>query len=373
MPASNKNLFGLNINSNAAAIYMVGSALLFSVIPLFIARSNGADNPFFLNAGWRLGLGSGCALALLAFYRSLVLAPAVRRQFIRSLPSRMLVWGCFTNFGYALFAWSTRYIEVSVTAVLYELWPILTIFIMARLFQESGYRRNLQSITPFLLLALVGAVLTVSAQTGGLHFKGESPGDLAIGVPLALLAALAASLGVLSFRWGQDLASELPAEVRSEYRGNVQSLTLAGSLIGLTVVNLFGTALNAAAGLALRENPSLDVLLTGFIGGLGPSTVATILFRVANLKTQNLGVNALSYLTPALALAWLEAFSEIQVARIDYLVVGVSAIVAAQPAHKLQSRTLSPLQAPVISLWACAQEYRPGQENWPPEQGSEVA
>ena len=36
-----------------------------------------------------------------------------------------------------LFAFSTRFIDISVTAVVFELWPIVTMFILARLYGRS--------------------------------------------------------------------------------------------------------------------------------------------------------------------------------------------------------------------------------------------
>ena len=54
-----------------------------------------------------------------------------------------------------------------------------------------------------------------------------------------------------------------------------------------------------------------------------------ILFRKANLIMDNLGINALAYASPVLSLVWLAVMGEIQVARLDLLLVGMGLILGA--------------------------------------------
>ena len=62
----------------------------------------------------------------------------------------------------------------------------------------------------------------------------------------------------------------------------------------------------------------------GVLGGLSIGTVGAVLWRKANLVTDNLGINVLGYFTPALALCWLFAFS--QVGDVDFLSLGLGVL-----------------------------------------------
>ena len=52
-------------------------------------------------------------------------------------------------------------------------------------------------------------------------------------------------------------------------------------------------------------------------------------WRYANLLSDNLGINALIYLVPILALAWLFLAGRVGVERVEYLLIGVELIVGA--------------------------------------------
>ena len=84
-------------------------------------------------------------------------------------------------------------------------------------------------------------------------------------------------------------------------------------VLGLWVGEVFSLALVACAGLA-------GVLLA----------VTSLFWRRSGLAAGPwVGVNAVWYLTPLLALVWLWCFSRLGVARVDYLVVGAVLVVAA--------------------------------------------
>ena len=68
--------------------------------------------------------------------------------------------------------------------------------------------------------------------------------------------------------------------------------------------------------------------MVGFLGGILIYSLGSLAWRAANLLTSNLGVNALGYAVPLLALGLLWVFSRADVARLDYLVVGAIALIA---------------------------------------------
>ena len=57
--------------------------------------------------------------------------------------------------------------------------------------------------------------------------------------------------------------------------------------------------------------------------------IADSLYRLGNLINRGLGINAITYLSPLLALVWLFAFSQVEVSRVDYLIIGAAAIITA--------------------------------------------
>ena len=89
-------------------------------------------------------------------------------RILRWLDNRLLFLSLVGVFDYALFSWSVRFIDVAVAAVLWEIWPVVVILIASCLFCSSN---RYAGFTPVLmssvLLGLLGAVLTVSSQSGG--------------------------------------------------------------------------------------------------------------------------------------------------------------------------------------------------------------
>ena len=342
---------GVRQNRKAAA-FMLVSVLVFSFIPLAIVRGGGIESPFLFNAGWRFGVAAGCLLFLLAFYRPLLLSKSFWAAAGVGAVSWPAFWSLFVNLDYALFSTSARFVDVSISAVLFELWPILMIVIIARLLPDEGYRKNLRGILPFLTVAFIGLYFVVASQTGGLQFgAGTSSRLWAIGILLALLSAVAGSLGGITFRWGRDLAERLLAESTVGY--DRTSLYLFGSIAGFAGVNLFGSGLSWGIGFAFGENIGAAALLSAVAWGLILHVAAVTSHRKSILSTDNLGINALAYLIPILSLAWLWLFGEIGVARLDYLAIGTSAIVVTNLLINFEAERLRGFKALVISLWAC--------------------
>lgn len=344
--------------------FMLTAVLFFSFMPLVFARSGAAESPFLFNAIWRLGVALGCLIVLLSFYRAVLLNRAVRLTIVKSVVSWAMFWSIFSTINQGLFSWSLRFIDVSIATVLWEMWPILLIALMSRLFPLGGYRKNIIGIFPFLAVAAIGLGFAVLSQTGEFSFGGGTWLDLGKGVALVLLAALAVSFSAFTFRWGQDLADKIPqgALVVGRSKG---SLALFGTIAGYTVASVFGAVLTAGIGFVGGETISVDTLLAGFAGGLVLLTAADILFRKANLTTDNLGVNALGFAIPVVGLVWLAIFSEIGVARVDYLVIGASAIVATNLLINFEAERLRGFKALVISLWGCGTlVYLRDMANW---------
>ena len=309
--------------------YMSAAVLIFSLVPLVIVEVHGAENPFLFNAGWRLGASVGCVLVLLVFWQPLILDRGVLLFSLRRTVSWAILWGAVGCFDYGFFTWSTRFIDVSASAILFELWPIPFILIVSRFLGDTyGYSRNLSFIVPFMAVAFVGLVFVVASQTGNFSGIGNTSFHEGMqGVVLAIVAALLGSLGACSLIWGKNLADQLAA-MGLTHRDR-SSLVLFGAILGFGISSFWGATANAAIGLFYAGRPSFEVFSVGVIVGVLLQASAAILQRKANLLTRNLGINALGYAIPILSLIWLWIFSEINVLRPDYLLIGAAAIVTA--------------------------------------------
>lgn len=349
---------------------MLGAVLLYSFAPVAIVLGGGPETPFLFNAVWQLGSAVGCLLILLLFYRSVLLNTEVISLVGRSIKNRFFWGGVLLSFEYALFSWSANFIDVSISAILFELWPLLLIPLTAWLFREGGaYRENIRSLIPFLVVAFVGLGFVVVSQTGGFNLENTSGFNLIAGVVLALLAAAAAACTAFTFRWGKDLAGQLPVNAAGNGR-SVLTLTLFGIVTANSLSSFVGAALCAGIGFTQGETVAAGwptYLGYGLLGGVLVRALPIVSVRIANLTTDNLGINALAYLIPILSLAWLWIFEEIGVARLDYLVIGAAAIVTANLLINFEAERLLGFKALVISLWICgtfAYLRDPGGWDW---------
>ena len=139
--------------------------------------------------------------------------------------------------------------------------------------------------------------------------------------------------------------------------------------LGASIINfILGISpLNAILGLPFSETVRLGQTISigdaldlrvpliafALIGGLVFNTGGAILFRVSNLTTDNLGVNALGYTIPVFSLIWLAIFAKIRVASVPYLLIGAAAIISTNLLINFEAERLAGFKALVISLWAC--------------------
>ena len=73
---------------------------------------------------------------------------------------------------------------------------------------------------------------------------------------------------------------------------------------------------------------AVGALVIVVAGGI-PIAFAWIAWRKANITTDNLGINALGFVTPIMSLFWLFWIAQARVARWDYLVIGTAAVITA--------------------------------------------
>ena len=314
---------------------MLLAVLLLSFCPLVVRIGGGGDNPFLFNAGWRVGVVVGCGVFLvLSFTRrsgagfgvwDLGLLPVVFRR-AWSWPIFVAFLGTFEYFFFSL---STSFVDVSVSTIIYSVWPIWIVLVAGWLFRGRGRYRALGWRTYALLgLAACGMGLVVLGESGGVGVSGSGGiGMLALGAFLALTASFVTAVGgSFSLRWGSDMVGELrtlgfPVERLPQLHLTCMVLTYFVSNLAAAPVNL-GAVWISGAGMDFR------LFGIGVLGGIFVQSGANMLWCRSNLSTPSLAVNGLIYLVPLPALLWLFVLGLAEVSRLDYFVLGAALIVA---------------------------------------------
>ncbi len=341
-----------DLAGNRVAIsYMLVAVTLFSSLPLVIAWGGGVRTPFLFNAAMNAGVVLGCIVFMGILYRSLILNGANLRIIARRIFDPKIALSIAANFNFAFFAWSTRFVDVSVTAILFESWPIFIILITARLFRGDPRYHDI-TYEMVLVLGLAGFAFVVVGQAGG--FANIETGGLSmliIGVILAVLGAVATSFTAFSFRWGTDVAAELPASSKEGI--SEASVDMFGVLVAFLVANTVSAVVNTFAGVSSGESMDSRMLLIAVFLGGATNWVANVAWRKANLTTDNLGINALAYATPIFSLMWLFLFSQVAPERPDYLVAGAVGIIIVNLLINFEAEIRFGFKALLLALWAC--------------------
>ena len=260
-----------------------------------------------------------------------------------------IAWLMLGGLDVGLLAWSARYVETAIAATIYELWPAFVVFMLLRhnttyrLYLKraprEGSKRNHGHLEQavFTVLAGIGLAFMLGSQAETsawlddvLTIKGV------LGVVLALLASFGAALNVVGslvfgrtayYRFTDDLPhSDTPAEDRGHQD---MRLILWFVLFGLVIGRAFSVVASFVLGLAV-SNAYGGVTLAAVLGAvvLGATNGFNILLtREGNIRSKRPGVNMLSFVAPALALAWLMTLG-IELPRLDLFVVGAALILA---------------------------------------------
>ena len=318
---------GFTLERNTvAAIMLFGHALLFSFLPVFVAYA-GTDSPFLFAATMAMAEMVGLMAFLAIRYRALFFDKRVWQLAWKRAPSWIILILAVGCTDIALFAWAASLIDVSVVTVLYQLSPILIVLLVERLFVNQGRYQKIGPSKIFLFgLAILGAAMVIISQAGGfgaVNLGGASAYALTLGVALAIGAAMLNATAGLGFKWGVDLAAELP-EVHSRSKDSEMFCVVLGVAIAVLLATLF----IATIGFARDEPVVANAIFIALAGGILVGTLPSILWRTANLMTDNLGVNIARYFTPLLSLGWLYVLSLIGDIDLGLLIAGAGVIVA---------------------------------------------
>ena len=357
-----------SVNHRRAVGYMLLSVLAYSLLPLGIVIVGGTTAPFLFGASQTAGhVIAGVAFLRIGHaskFRNSKVRNAIRKN-LRTLP---VLFSIFAPFTFALLAWSAAYIDIAASTIIWSSWPILLVLFLSNFDQSDDTptsasvkrtKRRLVSVEMWILmtLGLLGLALVVLSQSDtGITDLLRSRSDLSlVGVAIAVGSAVLGSLSAWHFKWAKKLASEFngntPSESETDKSASTSSYQLFFVVACLVIGNTVASPVLALISIASSETFSVSTMFGGFAIGVLIRTPATILWRVSNLTTDNFGVNALNYLEPLISVLWLLLFWEIDITRVDYLIIGVCAVFASNILINAEAEIGLGFKATIVMLW----------------------
>ena len=339
-------------NNLPATGYMLIAVFGISLIPLFVDLGGGSKNPFIFNAWLRIGASIGCLLFLLVQYRG----ARLERKFSTTVMKWVFTWPnnktliltTLVTFEYALFAWSVKFIDITVAAILFETWPVFVILFSTWLFKEDLRYRRITPMTIILVfLSVAGFVFAIASQTVEVSvFQDIVNLNSLIGAVLVSLAAITVAFVAYGFKWGADLSQDL---AKGE---DAKSLEVFCATIALLITSLVSVVVSTGIGLFSGETLTFQDMEIPVVAGI-VAAFSWIALRKANFTTDNLGINAIAFITPILSVTWLFWIADAKPIRLDYLVIGAAAIITANLLINFEAEIRWGFKALILALGTC--------------------
>lgn len=306
---------------------MAAATTGYGFVPLLIHLAGKAQAPLTVNAALSAGLAAANIPYLLLFHRTTVLHPYYRKNVADMATSPLIAVMIITNFELAAYVLSTKFVDISISAVLYESWPLILIIYTAWLYRGQQRYRPQEPGTMSLMLAGAGATaLVVTSQNGTLADldQGQSL-NLMAGVALGLTSAILSSGAAASLKWGSTLAERLAEQ--GTPNGNRTGTEVMGGCTASLLDNAAIVPLNLGLGMATGKHMRTRTLLLAIAGATLCHGILTILWHYGNYITTNLTINAMTYASPAIGVAVLFATGAVAVQRPDLLAAGTISII----------------------------------------------
>ena len=389
--------------------FILISVVSYGLIPPVIGYIGGKELPFLFLAAWRAGVAVSCAAVLIVFYLPLwlnsynwrrfkyqlsnsqtaavdwrfpLINPRLKRLLGREelrvyykelrlplvnwkipgdlIDSRILL--CILgNCEYALLAWSFRFIDISVSTILFQSWVYFNVILvlLGQILKEGEGKDEIKNgkttLSYILLISLgfIGFAFIIASQSGELGELGDIPlRHLIIGIILAVSAAALGSLKDRGIGWARNLRDQLPDVSGSIDRLN-RSPEMFFVLVSFLISSLGAAITGAVVGLGRSESLDMELLGLAFLGGLIVNGTAGILWRRANMDENNKSFNALGYAIPVLSLLFLLWLQLAEISRVDYLLIGVVAIVVANLLINFDAEVRWSFEALILALGGC--------------------
>ena len=325
---------GQSSNATRATAFMLAAVGCYSLIPLLIVVSESVGNPLFFVGVWRIGALASYVIFMLAAFRPLIrpnILSLVARRLLTARYRWLVLLTTLSTADYALFAQSTKLIGIASTSVLFEVWPLITIMLLSRLYG----RKNNPPVLAMAMACIFGAFFVMASQAGGFHMlaaaASKTPTHLTAGVCSATGAAVLTSLTVCSFKCGSMLQAD-PTLIEAAHKaGYTHRLDLFSTVLVFMIANMVSIPLNLSlgGGLGLGQSPGIEIQVPlAVFGGVALASGA-VCWQMANAFSSQPGINAMGHLTPLVALLLLWTLGKIGSIEPPYLIIGAASIVSA--------------------------------------------
>ena len=348
-------------NSNVGATSsMLIAVAFFGLAPLVVAL--GRDhNPFLFVSSMRIGISLFVLTLLVVIFWPLLREKGIYSFIRRRFFSPEIAGIVLSYFDLAVLALAFRWIDPSAGAVIFELSPLLIIFIVAK--WTSGRQHNIHRMTLLMLfIALIGIFFVLASQTGGFfavvdQTLNDFPSDAHIGLSLALVAAFLTAFVGFNWVWSHRTVNhqDMPSDIYEVY--SQDSLGMFFLLVASALANLAAGILNGLIGVAYGaftgEWITGNGVILGAAGGLLSVGIASALWNFSSTLTRNLGIHSLIYGTPIFSLFFLALAGQIGDVSADYLIIGTAAIITANLIINFEAEVQMGFEALIVGLGVC--------------------
>ena len=165
------------VGNVSATGYMLIAVLGFSLLPVFVALG-ARDTPFLFAAALRVGAVVGFALFMALLYRRLFFSTNTWKMVgVRLLRSPLSVGGrvihsplpiilaTIGHLEYTFFALSTQYIDIAVATVIFEIWPIILVWLSGRIFVR--YNVTSREVYFLSIVGFIGIIFVALSEFQG--------------------------------------------------------------------------------------------------------------------------------------------------------------------------------------------------------------
>ena len=255
------------------------------------------------------------------------------------------------NCEYALFAWSIKYIDIAVTTLLFQSRPIFFLLLSAMMLRKDANidisGKGTLSLILLISLGFIGFAFIILSQTGEIgKFSESGVPNLVIGLVLALGAMVLSNLKAFGIDWARDLGNQLAGSLR----GLGSDPAIFFVIISFLFSSLGAAVVGLIVGIGRSEAFDFELLSLAFLAGLVVITTAGLMWRKANMADDDISFNALGYAIPILALVALFLFNQADISRIDYLILGETAIIVANLLINFEAEVRWSFEALILAL-----------------------
>ena len=347
---------------------MLLSVLAYSLLPIGIVVVGGTTSPFLMGASQTVGHIIAGITFLRVGHAPTFKNKRVQESIRKNLRTWAILFSALAPFTFAFLAWSAAYIDITASTIIWGSWPILLVLFLMQFSkmddaptsrpQKTTSNRASLGLWILMILGLLGLAFIVLSQSDSPSLSDMLAADTdlpLVGVAIAIGSALLGSFSAWHFRWADKVTSELSTETlakpKTEISAPPRSYALFLVVACMVIGNCIACPILILISITSSETFSVGTMLGGFAIGFFIRTPATILWRMSNLATDNFGVNALNYLEPLMSILWLVLFWEIDISRVDYMIIGASAVFAANILINAEAEIGLGFKATIVMMW----------------------